>query len=283
MQSNLGFLRRAVSISLGVLLLALGLHLFLIPSNLAVGGTSGLGMVLRYYLPGIPIGLIIAILNLALFIVAFLLIGREFGGFTIYASFLLSGFLVILEKILPMGNPLVDDIVLNLTFGILMTGVGMGIVFNQNASTGGTDIIAKIIHVYFHIEIGKSLMVADFLITGFAGLTFGARIGLYALLGVIVNSVIIDQIIAGISKKVSIMIISQERDKINEYIQYDIDRGTTILQGLGGFTGEDRPVLFTVLSKSEYVLLRSFVRKVDPSAFMIINFIHEVEGEGFTR
>ncbi len=283
MHRNTSFVRRAIAVTVGVLVLALGLHLFLIPGNLAVGGTTGLAMVMNHYFPHIPVGLIVAILNLILFGIAFLLIGREFGGFTIYASLVLSGFLMALEKLIPLTGPVVDDLFLNLIFGILLAGVGMGIVFNQNASTGGTDIIAKIINVFFHIDIGKSLMVADFAITIFAGLTFGPKIGLYALLGVMINSVIIDEIIAGITKKVSIMIISDEREKINDYLQKDIDRGSTILQGIGGYTGDERPVLFTVLSKTEFVLLRSYVRKIDPNAFMIINYIHEVEGEGFTR
>lgn len=283
MQININILRRVVVLTIGVFLIAVGLHLFLIPSNLAAGGTTGLGMILNHYIPGLPVGVFIAIMNVILFVIGFLMIGKEFGGMTIYASFLLSFFLLVLEKIWPVPTPIVDDLLLNLVFGILCTGIGMGVVFNVNASTGGTDIIAKIINVFFHIDIGKSLMVSDFLITVLAAITFGAKIGLYALMGVILNSLIIDQIVSGINRKYSVMIISKEREKINDYVQQEIDRGTTMLQGKGGFTGENRPVLFTILSRAEFVNLRTFVRKVDPEAFMIMNHIHEVEGEGFTR
>lgn len=275
--------KRLLLVTIGVLILSAGLHWFLIPSNLAVGGTSGLGMILNAYVPHIPVGAIIGVLNIALLILAYFVIGRDFLGLTVYASILMSVLLLLFEWMLPVSGILVDDLLLNLIFGILISGIGMGIVFNQNASTGGTDIVAKIVNLFLHLEIGKSLMLVDFSIVLLAGLTFGVRIGLYALLGVILNSLIIDQMIAGLTRKVSIMVISKEVERINDYLHKDLDRGGTIFSARGGFTGEDRPVILTILSRAQYIQLKQFVQRTDPYAFMIVNYIHEVEGEGFTR
>lgn len=275
--------KRLLLVSVGVFIMSAGLHWFLIPSNLAVGGTSGLGMILNAYVPNIPVGAIIGVLNILLLILAYITIGREFLGLTVYSSIIMSVFLLLFEWLTPATDVLVDDLLLNLVFGILISGVGMGIVFNQNASTGGTDIIAKMVHTFLHVDIGKSLLLVDFSIALLAGLTFGARIGLYALLGVILNSLIIDQMIAGLTRKVSIMVISSEVEKINRFLHKDLDRGGTIFAAKGGFTGDDRPVILTILSRPQYLKLRQFVQQTDPFAFMIVNYIHEVEGEGFTR
>lgn len=277
------FVKRVLLVSIGLLILTFGMHMFLIPANLAAGGTSGLGMVAGYYFPNVPIGIIIGIFNIVLLIISFIFIGREFGGLTVYSSFLLSGFLLLFEWLVPLEKPLVDDLFINLVFGILISGVGMGIVFNQNSSTGGTDIIAKILNVFFHIEIGKGLLMADAIVVLLAAITFGLETGLYALLGVILNSFVIDAMIAGFTRKISVQVISNELEQINNYLQQEIVRGGTIFSAIGAFTGHDKPVLYTVLNRNEFIRLRTHIRKVDPNAFVIVSYIHEVEGEGFTR
>lgn len=277
------FAKRVLLVSIGLLILTFGMHMFLIPANLAAGGTSGLGMVAGYYFPNVPIGIIIGIFNIVLLIISFIFIGREFGGLTVYSSILLSGFLLLFEWLVPLEKPLVDDLFINLVFGILISGVGMGIVFNQNSSTGGTDIIAKILNVFFHIEIGKGLLMADAIVVLLAAITFGLEIGLYALLGVILNSFVIDAMIAGFTRKISVQVISNELEQINNYLQQEIVRGGTIFSAIGAFTGHDKPVLYTVLNRNEFIRLRTHIRKVDPNAFVIVSYIHEVEGEGFTR
>ncbi len=277
------FAKRVLLVSIGLLILTFGMHMFLIPANLAAGGTSGLGMVAGYYFPNVPIGIIIGIFNIVLLIISFIFIGREFGGLTVYSSILLSGFLLLFEWLVPLEKPLVDDLFINLVFGILISGVGMGIVFNQNSSTGGTDIIAKILNVFFHIEIGKGLLMADAIVVLLAAITFGLETGLYALLGVILNSFVIDAMIAGFTRKISVQVISNELEQINNYLQQEIVRGGTIFSAIGAFTGHDKPVLYTVLNRNEFIRLRTHIRKVDPNAFVIVSYIHEVEGEGFTR
>lgn len=275
-------IKKFLMINAGLAIMTAGLYFFLMPSNLAVGGATGLAMVLSYLIPSIPMGVILAVINIILFITAFLVLGKEFGGLTVYSSLALSGMIAILELAVPMTQPFTDDLFINLIFGILISGVGMGIVFNQNASTGGTDIIAKIINKYLHLDIGKSLLAADFLITLFAGLVFGARLGMYALLGIVINSFVIDKMIAGFNVKINMIIISDHIDDINKFILVDVFRGTTLYHATGGYSKEDKRIINTIVSRSEYIRIRNFVRSIDEKAFVAVSYITEVEGEGFT-
>ncbi|HAE43590.1 MAG TPA: hypothetical protein DCG34_11850 [Clostridiales bacterium] len=275
-------IKQFILINIGLFILNCGMYFFLIPSNLAVGGTTGIAMVIGYLVPSIPIGAFLAIINTFLLILAFIIFGKEFGGYTVYSSLALSVMLAAFELILPMAEPFTDDLFINLIFGIVICGVGMGIVFNQNASTGGTDIVAKIINRFTHIEIGKSLLLADFLVTLFAAVVFGARLGMYALLGIVINSIIIDKMIAGFNIKINMMIISNEADTINAYILNNLERGTTIYHATGGYSKEDKQVINTIVSRREYIKIRDFVKKIDERAFVSISYVTEVEGEGFT-
>jgi uncharacterized membrane-anchored protein YitT (DUF2179 family) len=275
-------IKKFLIINVGLAIMTAGLYFFLMPSNLAVGGATGLAMVLSYLIPSIPMGVILAVINIILFITAFLVLGKEFGGLTVYSSLALSGMIALLELVVPMTHPFTDDLFINLIFGILISGVGMGIVFNQNASTGGTDIVAKIINKYLHLDIGKSLLAADFLITLFAGLVFGARLGMYALLGIVINSFVIDKMIAGFNVKINMIIISDHIDEINEFILVDVFRGTTIYHATGGYSKEDKRIINTIVSRSEYIRIRNFIKSIDEKAFVAVSYITEVEGEGFT-
>lgn len=275
-------IKKFLIITIGLIILACGLYYFLIPSNLAVGGATGLALVISTLIPSLNYSVILVIINLILFITAFIVLGKEFSGYTLYASLMLSGIFAILEMITPMAEPFTDDLFINLIFGILIAGVGIGIIFNQNASTGGTDILAKIINKFSHIDMGKSLMIPDFLITLAAGFVFGPRLGMYSLLGVIINSIVIDRIIAGFNVKINMIIISEEFDAINDYINKDLDRGTTIYHATGGYSKEDKRIINTVVERSEYIKVRDFIRAIDKRAFVTISHITEVEGEGFT-
>ncbi len=275
-------IKKFLIINVGLVILASGLYYFLIPSNLAVGGATGLALVISTLIPSINYSFILVIINLILFITAFLVLGKEFGGYTLYSSFVLSGIFALFEMITPMNKPFTDDLFINLIFGILIAGVGIGIIFNQNASTGGTDIVAKIINKFFHIDMGKSLLIPDFLITLFAGFVFGPRLGMYSLLGVIINSIVIDKMIAGFNVKVNMIIISKEFEGINDYINKDIDRGTTIYHATGGYSKKEKKIINTVVDRSEYIKIREFIRAIDKEAFVTISHITEVEGEGFT-
>ncbi|QCX34441.1 YitT family protein [Caloramator sp. E03] len=270
-----------ILITFGIILVAIGIYYFLVPNNLAAGGVSGLAIVINNFVPAIPVGLLMLVMNIILFIVAFIFIGANFGAKTIYSSLGLSGIIWFLEKFYPIKNPVTDDIFLNLIFGILIGGVGMGIVFNQNASTGGTDIIAKIINKFFHVNIGKALLMSDFLITLMAGYAFGIKVAMYALLGVIINGFVIDEVIQGISICKQVMIISSKGEEIKNYIMNELGRGVTLYEAKGGYTKEKKEVIMTIVSRREFIKIREFIMDVDKRAFISVNNVHEVLGEGF--
>lgn len=268
-------------ITLGVLILALTTELFMVPNKLAAGGVTGIAIIINNYFPSLPVGLLMLIMNLILFIVAFIVIGNKFGGKTIYSSLSLSGLIWLMDRFNLPSMAVTHDLLLATIFGTLLSGIGMGIVFNQNASTGGTDILAKILNKFFHLDIGKALLSVDFIVTLFAGVSFGAEVGMYALLSVIINGVVIDSVIDGLNICKQVMIVSSKNDEISEFIIKQLGRGCTVFHGKGGFTGQDSYIIYTVLSRREFIRLRDFIKAVDSRAFITVSEAHEVLGEGF--
>lgn len=276
-------IRDYMMITFGIMLVAAGVYFFLMPNNLATGGVNGLGIIISSY-TGLPVGALMMIMNIILFIIAFIVIGPNFGMKTIYASLGLSGIIWILEKVYPISQPLAgDDLMLQLIFGILISGAGMGIVFNQNASTGGTDVIAKIINKFFHINIGKAVLMSDFLITLLAGVTFGIRLGLYALLGVVINSFVIDTVIEGVNVCKNVVIISSKGDMIKGFIINELERGATVYYAKGAYSGREKEVITSVVSRKEFIRLRDYIKDIDDGAFITVNNVHEAFGEGFAN
>lgn len=270
-------------ITIGVLIVAFGICFFLIPADLATGGITGLAMVINEVAPAISIGQILLILNIVLFIVGFLTIGKAFGAKTIYASFLLSGIIYVMDEFIKIDAPLVDDLFVNLIVGILIQGIGLGIVFNQDASTGGTDIIAKVLNKFFHFEIGKGLLMADFVVVSLAAYSFGIELAIYAFLGIVMNGFIIDTAIEGFNLKVSVSIISKKTDDIQKFIVDVLERGATIYTAKGAYTMVDKEIVTSVMDKKEFIKLKTYIKEIDPDAFVMISNVREVLGEGFYR
>lgn len=266
-------------ITIGVLLVAISVVYFFAPNNITAGGITGLAIVINNYLPYIPVGLLMLIMDAVLYVIAFLIIGSKFGGKSIYASIVLSTFIYILEKLLPFN--ITNDLMLATVFGTLISALGMAIVFNANASTGGTDIIAKILNKFLHINIGKGLLMVDFFVTLLGAVTFGINAGLYSLLSVIVNGFAIDKVIAGFNICNEITIISHKNKEISKFILEDLGRGCTFVHGVGGFTGKDTTLLYTILGRNEFIKLKRFIADVDKYAFITVGEVYEVMGEGF--
>lgn len=277
------WMREWTLIHLGCLLVAAGITWFLVPSNIAAGGVSGLAMVLNSFLPRLPVGILMMGMNMILFVAGFIFIGPEFGTRTIYSSFFLSGAVWMLEKFLPVSVPLTDDILVQVIFGTLLGATGMAIVFNQNASTGGTDITAKILNKYLNIDIGKGVLACDFFIVLAAGAVFGLRIGMYAMLGVILNGFLVDNVIVGLRINKHVVIISRASEKIRRFIVEELESGATIYDGRGGWSGERKEIITTIVNRRKFIRLRDFIKALDPEAFISVNNIHEVLGEGFER
>jgi len=268
-------------ITLGVIIVGAGLSFFLIPANLATGGITGLAMVINEVIPTLDFSLILLVLNLILFVVGFLAIGSSFGAKTIYASFLLTGTIFIFDTLFPVSGAIVEDLLVNLIVGIVIQGIGLGIVFNENASTGGTDIIAKVLNLKYHIEMGKSLQIADFVVVVLASFVFGIELAIYALLGIVLNGFIIDNVIEGFNLKISVSVISSKSDEIQKFIVNDLDRGATIYLAKGAYTQESKEIVNSVMNKKEFIRVKNYVKAVDPNAFVMTSNVREVMGEGF--
>lgn len=266
-------------ITIGILLVAISVVYFFEPNNIAAGGITGLAIVINHYIPFISIGPLVLMMDAVLFVIALIVLGAKFGAKTIYSSVLLSVSMWLMQTFIPIN--ITNDLMLATIFGTLISAGGMAIVFNANASTGGTDIIAKILNKFFHIEIGKSLLMVDFLVTLLGAITFGINMGLYGLLSVIINGVVIDNIIAGFKTKSEITIISDKNKDISKFILNDLERGCTFIKGVGVFTGKDTALLYTVLDRSEFIKLKNKIREIDKNAFITVGEVHEVMGEGF--
>jgi uncharacterized membrane-anchored protein YitT (DUF2179 family) len=268
-------------ITFGIFLLAISIEFFLLPNRLAAGGVSGIAIIVNYFIPGLSVGMLVLIMNLILFIIAFIVIGNKFGAKTIYASLGLSGMLWVIEQFVTPEMIPTQDLFLAAVFGTLISGIGMGMIFNQNASTGGTDILAKILSKFVHLNIGKALLVVDFLVTLAAAVAFGAEVGMYALLAVLANGFMIDYVIDGFNICKEITIISSKTEEISKYIIDELERGCTIFNGKGCYSGKPADILYTVLSRREFIRLKTFLRETDRRAFITVNDAHEVLGEGF--
>lgn len=267
-------------ITFGFIIVAFGIKLFLEPNNIAGGGVMGIAIIIHSLIPRYSVGLLMTVMNIVLFVAAIAFVGGKFGAKTIYASLGMSGVVWLLDKFTTL-KPVTSDLMLATLFGTIISGIGMGIVFNQNASTGGTDIIAKMLNKFFHLDIGKALLLVDVCVTLFAGAALGADLGMFSLLSAIITGITVDNFIEGINRCKQVMIISNESNKISQFIIKDLNRGCTMINGKGGYTWNDTMVIYTVLGRGEFIKLRSFIKEIDKDAFITVSDAREVLGEGF--
>lgn len=275
-------IRRFLQINVGIIVMVVGLYFFFIPNHFIVGGISGLSQILQFFFPRLPISFLMACINIVLLAVAFIFIGKDFGGYTVYASLATSGYLFILERMLPLSGPLTHNLLLNLFYGCSIAGLGMGIIFNAEASTGGTDIVAKIISMVTHLDIGKSLLIPDFMIVFGSAFVFGLETALFSFMGIYLQAFFIDFAVAGFRRRVKMEINSKEVDAINHFIHHTLSRGSTIYEVVGGYTGNRQQMISTVLTKREYLRVKALIEQIDPTAFVTVHYITEAMGEGFT-
>ena len=180
-------------------------------------------------------------------------------------------------------NPvaITNDLTMATVFGTLISAIGMAIVFNENASTGGTDILAKILNKFFHLDIGKSLLIVDFIITFASALVFGIDVGLYAMASVILLGITVDRFIDGFNSCKNVFIMSKKNDEISRFIMNELNRGCTFLNGVGAYTKMESDILFAVLSRKQFIALKKHIKEIDNQAFISVGEAHEVLGEGF--
>lgn len=265
--------------TIGVALTAIALEYFFFPCDIAAGGVSGIGLVVNK-VSGLDTSIVVLVLNILLFILAFIVLGKSFGAKSIYATVMLSVFMWIIEKILKPGI-LTENMFLASVFGSILLGMGAAIVFHQGASTGGTSIIAAIISKFTPMGIGISVLLTDSFVCLLAISVFGVDKGLFGFFSVILIGLIIDKFIDGFNTCKQVFIITSKEKEIVNHVIKNIDRGCTVLNGNGGYTGSDVKIIYTVLNSNQFIALKKHVKEIDPAAFLTVNDSTEVLGEGF--
>jgi len=281
-------LKEYLWLTAGTLLMVIGIYFFKFPNNFSTGGVSGISVILGHYFPQFTPGSFVMVINVLLLILGFAVFGKGFGGKTAYVSLLMSFATWLLEIIMPMKAPmtaLADPAqaqpLVELIFAVAFPAVGSAILFNMDASSGGTDIVAMILRKYTSLDIGKALMCSDLIITLMAFVAFGPVTGLFSILGLVIKSLLVDMVLENINTHKYFHIITTKPTEIEAYITGTLKRGATELHGEGVYTHEDRTVVMTVMSRHEAVLLRKHVRMIDPSAFVLIMNTGEIIGKGF--
>ncbi len=268
-------------ISIGLLIMAIGWTAFLIPSKIIGGGLTGLATTI-YYLSDIPVGITVFILNMILILFSMKNIGASFGIKTIFGVTALSIFLGIFQKLIK-ASPVSDLFMASIIGGILI-GVGIGIAFSQGGSTGGTDIIAKIINKYRNISPGKVILISDVFIISSSYIVFNSIEKIvYGLVVMAVVAYTVDIFLEGAKQSLQVFIFSKEYQKIADRIGEDIDRGITILNGVGWYSDKETKVLLVILRKYEAHNIYRIIKEIDPNAFMSVSKVMGVYGKGFDR
>jgi uncharacterized membrane-anchored protein YitT (DUF2179 family) len=264
----------------GAFLQALAIRLFLVPASLVSGGVSGLAQIINSY-TGWPIGLMIFIGNIPLFILGWRFLGgSRFALRTAFAIVVVSFFTDFLALFLPVEG-ITTDMVLNSLYGAVISGIGYGLVYRGRGTSGGTDILARILNHWRGVSISLSYLMTDALVILLAGLTFGWTNALYALVVLYVSGLAAEAITEGSRVARTALIVTTQPEAVTRRILHDMERGATILPGKGAYTGEDRAVLYVVISRSEVPQMKSLVHEEDPEAFMVIGQAYEALGEGF--
>ncbi len=264
----------------GALFQAVGIRLFLIPANLASGGVSGIAQLINEF-TGWPIGLMVFIGNIPLFLLGWRFLGgRRFALRTTTAVAAYSFFVDFLALFLPVEG-LTDDILLNSLYGAVVSGIGYGLVYRGQGTSGGSDVLARILNHWRGVSMTQSYLLVDSAVILGAGVVFGWKQALYALIALYVSGLTAETTLEGAETVRTALIITREPEVVAQKILEELARGVTLIPGTGAYTGAPRPVLYCVVPRSEVVTLKTIVHKADPQAFMVIGQAHEALGEGF--
>lgn len=270
-------IKEYIYITAGLFIAAAAIYFFMIPGNIIMGSITGLAMVLVHVVP-VPISVMTLILNMICLILGYVLIGREFGVKTIYVSILLPFILHIFERFFPGQSSLTDDKILDALAFIIIVSIGQVIMFNQNASSGGLDVIAKLMNKYFYFDLGKSVTIAGMAVVCSSLFFYDTATLVVGALGTYFNGIVVDEYISGFSRKKKVSILSRKHEELKEYIMQELKRGVTIYIAKGGYDNAERTELVTILNKNEYALLMKHIRETDEEAFVTVATISEVVG-----
>ena len=271
-------IKEYVIITLGTLIVSMAVYFFLLPSNVVVGSLSGLVMVLATFIP-LKISVMTFILNAVLLVVGFLFIGKEFGAKTVYTSLLMPIFLYVFELIFPNNKSLTNDVVLDTICYIFVVSVGLALLFNANASSGGLNIVAKLLNKYLHIEIGKAMTLAGMCTAISSIFVYDTKTLVLSILGTYANGIVLDHFIDGFNRRKRICILTEQYKELQNFIVHELHRGVTLYPAIGGYNNEEKIELVTILTRNEYAEVLNYLHSVDENAFVTVSTVNEVIGQ----
>lgn len=268
-------LKEILIITFGTVIVAAAVFFFMMSSNISVGSISGLAIVVTNYVP-LSVSAVTFIFNIVLLILGFLLIGREFGSKTVYTSILLPIIIGIFEKIDPENLSLTKDPFIDMIAYCFFVSIGLSILFNHNASSGGLDIVAKLMNKYLHIELGKAMSLAGMCVALSSALVYDSKIVVISVIGTYLNGIILDHFIFGANIKKRVCILSPKLEEIRQFIIHELHSGATIYEGYGAYNHEPKKEIITIVDKTEYRKLMDFVQKTDKDAFVTVYAVNEI-------
>ena len=268
-------IKETVILTVAVAIIAAAVYFFLVPSHASVSSISGLGIVLSNFVP-LPLSAITMILNVVLLIIGFFTCGKEFGVKTVYTSILLPVFLGVFEKAFPGGISLTDSQELDVLCYILVVSVGLSILFNRNASSGGLDIVAKIMNKYLHMELGKAMSLSGMCVALSAALVYDKKTVVLSVLGTYFNGIILDHFIFDHNIKRRVCIITKKEEELRKFIINDLHSGATVYEAIGAYNGQKHNELITIVDKSEYQKLMNYMNHEGPKAFITVYNVSDI-------
>ncbi len=258
-----------------VAIIAAAVYFFLVPSHASVSSISGLGIVLANFVP-LPLSAITMILNVVLLVIGFLTCGREFGAKTVYTSILLPAFIGLFERLFPNLGSLTDSQELDVLCYILVVSVGLSILFNRNASSGGLDIVAKIMNKYLHMDLGKAMSLSGMCVALSAALVYDKKTVVLSVLGTYFNGIVLDHFIFDNNIKRRVCIITKKEEELRRFIIEDLHSGATVYESYGAYNMQKRREIITIVDKAEYQKLMSYMNREDPQAFITVYTVSDM-------
>ena len=262
-------------LTIAIAIIAVAVYFFLVPSHTSISSISGLGIVLSNFVP-LPLSVITMILNVVLLIIGFFTCGKEFGLKTVYTSVILPVFLGIFENIFPNTGSITNSQELDVLCYILVVSVGLSILFNRNASSGGLDIVAKIINKYFHMELGKAMSLSGMCVALSAALVYDKKTVVLSVLGTYFNGIVLDHFIFDHNIKRRVCIITKKEEELRQFIVRDLHSGATIYEAIGAYNMEKRNEIITIVDKGEYQKLMKYINQEDPEAFITVYTVSDM-------
>lgn len=262
-------------LTIAIAIIAVAVYFFLVPSHTSISSMSGLGIVLSNFVP-LPLSAITMILNVVLLIIGFFTCGKEFGLKTVYTSVMLPVFLGIFENIFPNTGSITNSQELDVLCYILVVSVGLSILFNRNASSGGLDIVAKIMNKYFHMELGKAMSLSGMCVALSAALVYDKKTVVLSVLGTYFNGIVLDHFIFDHNIKRRVCIITKKEEELRQFIVRDLHSGATIYEATGAYNMEKRNEIITIVDKGEYQKLMKYINQEDPEAFITVYTVSDM-------